>query len=235
MNKKKAENLIARLLMQPEKFDKSGAAYALLQEYFLGYPAETLLPLLGHSNYFVQKSAVWVTSELGRDGWPLLSGVLPMLDSDDRYLAYHAIEIVAACGVGEFAGFFSKVPTMMENQDEVLRITAMRLIGNTGAIKMDEILRQSTRAIWDERHFKFLKRLVNTVPAEREGIVEEMLGSSVPLERKYGAILARWTLSELPGLIFIALKNDDEDVRLYAERVVVVHELNDDKTGLEKR
>lgn len=222
---RRAQELIASLLADPQGFDGSGAPHSLLEEYFEGFQLKTLSPLLRHSDYFVRRSAIWVASELGVQASPLLSDVLRVLESDDRFLAYHALEVTAVCAVGPESLHFSKVLDGLEVSDDVLRVLAMGLIGNTGAGGMREILQSIDVEKWDERHVAYLRRLVSTGRADRRTVAEAMLGSPVALERKYGAILARWAVPEEPELVLAATDSDDDDVRRYAESVVRIHQL----------
>ena len=56
--------LIENLLFDPSDFFNQGKTYDLLDNFFKGLPVETLIPLLTSSEIDVQKSAIWIASEL---------------------------------------------------------------------------------------------------------------------------------------------------------------------------
>jgi HEAT repeat protein len=218
-----ADQLILSLLSDPSAFTDKGSAYSLLQEYFAGYPIDTLRPLLRHEDALVQRAAVWVASELGAQAGPLLGDVLPLLRSEDRYLAYYALEVVAVCATGEQTPYLTEVLAKLESEDPVLRVLAMRLIGNTD----DESLRTTLGVLQgrsaSERHRAGLALLLSDGQEKWKRTVMELLKDEEPLLRKYGAIMARRALAEAPELIQEAATSEDEDVRSYAEEVIDVH------------
>src|SRR5688572_2854938 len=89
--------LIEQMLSNPARFRETGKPYALLQEYFHGFPLHTLKPLIGHDDIDVRRSVVWIISELGHDGCPLLLDVKALIGEGDRYISYHVLDILIAC------------------------------------------------------------------------------------------------------------------------------------------
>lgn len=221
-----ARQLISDLLSDPDNFNVSGDGYSLLQRYFEGYPVETLGPLLRHVNPMVQRAAVWVASELGSQASVVLEDVAALVSNPDRYLAYHALEVAAVCAVGPNARYLTLVLTALESDDSVLRILAMRLLGNSD----DETLKATLPFIVEANrsesaHYQGLRLLLKT-NSERRQVVKDLLQSESSLLRKYGAILARRACNEDQELIFSAVASSDTDVRSYAEQVINVHQFH---------
>jgi HEAT repeat protein len=124
----KAEDLIAEMLADPQKFDKDGAAYELLQSYFQGYPAETLRPLLRSDNAFVRKAAAFIASELGAKAADLVDDVVPLLNDTDRYVQSDAMDVLAVCCTGPRVGKYVELVKMTESKDPALQAIAKRLV-----------------------------------------------------------------------------------------------------------
>ncbi|RYD89779.1 MAG: hypothetical protein EOP50_17010, partial [Sphingobacteriales bacterium] len=81
MSYSKAKALLNELIEDPVYFSEQGKSYRLLQEYFKGFPLDTLKPLLKHEDLYVQSAATFILSELGRDGCQLITDVIPLLKS----------------------------------------------------------------------------------------------------------------------------------------------------------
>ena len=221
----RADQLISDLFEDPETFHEQGDAYALLQEFFGGCLTEMLRPFLNHQNVFVRKSAVWVASELGEQALPVVLDVLPLLDSGDRYLAYHAMEVVAVCAVNQAARLFRHIALALETEDNVLRNLAMRLVANARPQTLQQTLEQLKGEDEHRTHADGLTVVLSTKAEEATRAVELLLESDQALLRKYGVILAKRVCRVRPDLILAATSNDDADVRRYAREVVEVHRL----------
>lgn len=206
--------LIRRLLANPVGFNDEGCAYELLQAYFTGLPLETLGDLLRHPDPLVLRAAVFVASELGADARPLLRDVLPLLDSGDRYLRYHAMEIAALCCEGIDAGHFAKVVLQMESDDGVLRALAMRLVLNAHPSQ----LQAAWRALSGREPHEMGLGTIATGEAAEPGAVVDLIRSADPLARRYGAIAAKRLCRKFPELAeAVGLSEDQEILRFSRE------------------
>jgi hypothetical protein len=133
MNALGAEELIELMKTDPKGFDESGkAANDLLQFYFRGYPIETLRPLLRSDNRYILRSASFIASELGGRASPLAEEMIPLLRSEDPYIAWDAAEVLAVCSIGEKVGLYVHVLRMLENGSRPLRELTAGLIGRAG-------------------------------------------------------------------------------------------------------
>lgn len=222
----KGKKLIGSLLSDPAEFTDKGLAYSLLQEFFDGHPLDTLRPLLRHADTLVRRAAVWVASEIGEKAHSLLEDVLPLLRSGDRYLAYHALEFVAVCAIGQRASYLREVVFGLESDDEVLRVLAMRLIGNTDDGSLRVVLEEMDNNASGQLHRDGLTLLIGIRREDRKRVVSELLGREERLLRRYGAILARRALPEQPELIKEVAKSGDGDVRRYASEAIDVHQVD---------
>jgi len=184
--------LIAQLLDDPKGFDERGAAYSLLQEFFQGYPTTALRDLLRHSDIHVRRVAMFIASELGIRARPLLGDVLPLVQDRTRYIAYHAMEVAAVCCVDSDAEGFACVVLSLEQDDEVLRSHAMRLVSRAEVAQLEaarDAIAASRETAQAALHLQGLSMLLS---AERTDVdVRRDLASAEPLRRRYAAIEAR--------------------------------------------
>jgi hypothetical protein len=216
--KHSAEELIGELLADPETFEEKERAYDLLQAYLKGYPLDTLRPLLRSANRLVQHAAAYVLSELGRYGSDLVDDVTPLLDTDDRYLRYHAMEILAVCCDGPRADGFAPVIRMLGDDDQELRNLAMRLMSNADESQLHAGTKFfSANPQSDGQHERGLIALLKGDAVHPEEI-QGMLDDTDALNRRYGAIAATRLRKSQPDLFERVLGSSDAELRRFAER-----------------
>jgi hypothetical protein len=224
-SKVSAEKLIEDLLEDPETFEGKERAYDLLQAYLNGYPLNTLRPLLGSANRLVQHAAAYVVSELGRYGSDLVDDVTPLLDTDDRYLRYHAMEILTVCCDGERADGFVPVIRMLGDDDQELRNLAMRLMSNADESQLQAGARFfSGGPQSDGQHERGLSALLKGEAIKPEE-VRGMLADTDALNRRYGAIAAMRLRKSHPELFARVLASSDAEVRNFGERMKSIYRI----------
>lgn len=206
-----AEQLISELLAEPSRFEEG---YKLLQTYLKGAPLETLRPLLRSGDSVIQREAVWVASELGRQAFPLLDDVVPLIDSGDRYLAYHAMESVTLCATGARAPEFVHVVAKLEDPDEVLRSLSMFLMSNVEASQLIGALGGELHSLHQEG-----LRLLLDASASDEAVLS-FIHSDEPLSRRYGAIAAARLYEKNPRLIDVVRTMEDAEVGSFVDSVL---------------
>ena len=206
-----AEQLISELLAEPSRFE---GGYKLLQAYLKGAPLETLRPLLRSGDVAIQREAVWVASELGRQATVLLDDVVRVIDSGDRYLAYHAMESVTLCATGVRAPAFAHVVAKLEDADEVLRSLAMFLMSN---VEIAQIAATVDAGLHHE-HQEGLRLLLD--PSAFDEAVLAFIHSAKPLSRRYGAIAAARLYEKNPRLIDEVKTMEDAEVGSFLDSVL---------------
>ena len=212
--------LIDDLLGDPSRFDKQGRAYDLLQNYFRGYPVETLRPLLANKDQLIQRAAVWIVSELGKDGCSLLDAVIPLIDSHDRYIKYHALEIAIVCSVDGKVDRFAHVARSLESSDEEIRILAMRLISVADQCQLEAGARVAGASpAFNDMHKRGLLHLCASNRLDGNQVLQ-MINDANPLVRRYGAIAARRLFETFPDLISTATESADPDISRFAKETL---------------
>lgn len=153
-------SLLDELNTQPEVFFSEGRTYDLLQEYFKGEDISSLISLLGHKNLSTRKSAIWIVSELGKTALPLAEYVVPLLNDDERYIKYYALEFIMICSSEGSRGYFRYVVFALEDEDYIIRKLAMFLISNASRYQLEEAFHYFSNAN-NENHIKGLTWLLD--------------------------------------------------------------------------
>ena len=209
------EQLVHELLADSTEFFGQGKAYHLLQDYFDGFPVETLRPLLANTERMVRRAAVWVASELGGNARSLIDDVIPLIRDADRYIQYYALEVVMVCSFGENVNEFMHVAGALESTDAAIRILAMRLVSNAQAVQLEAALRLVGRlGVRGEIHKRCLSDLLEgrALGPQRAAA---LLNDKEALVRRYGAVAARRLSQEFPELLGKATSVADPDVRQF--------------------
>ena len=209
-----ADQLIRDLLADPRRFADSGRGYKLLQAYFKGAPLDTLRPLLRSGDLLMQREAAWVASELGVQAFPLLDDVVPLIDSGDRYLTFHAMESVAVCATGVRAAEFVRVVAKLENPDEVLRSLSMFLMSNAENSQLAGAVEGELHTV----HREGLRLLLDASACDEA--VLAFLRSDEPLRRRYGAVAAARLYEKNPRLIEEVRTMEDGEVGSFVDSVL---------------
>lgn len=223
MRKSKALQLVNELYDNSSKFYDNGNSYQLLQEYFNGYPIDTLIPLLSHKDPWIKRVAVWIVSELGIKGFSLIDDVIPLLYDDDRYVIYHALEIITVCSVRENIKNFPIVVPFIESNDDVIRILAMRLISNADSEQL-----QAGMVFFDSKdsshqlHYEGLLKLLDFNQLTHKEVFF-MINNREPLIRKYGIMVAKKLFKKFPNLIIDAMSNTDPDISTFSKEVIEIY------------
>ena len=208
--------LIHDLLADPIKFHNEGHANALLQTFFDGEPVEILRPLLHCRVSLVQHAVIFVASELGKRATPLIGDVIPLMYLGDRYVRFHATEILAVCAVAEHSHEFAHVVQMLDSQDEVLRRLAMFLMSRVDIAQLAAArCRLAECGPRSEVHVQGLCTLESGSRASSE-MIKSMIISDDAVVRRYGAIAAHRLARDLPELVKTVLSSDDPDLREFS-------------------
>lgn len=188
MNQQQGSDLVAELLGNPRAFYRSGKAYRLLQCYFHGFSKETLRPLLRSDDIFIQRSAVFVISELGNAARELIDDLPRLLAAADAEVQWGATESIAVCATDEYADRFAHVALMLDARDPQIRQLAMRLVVRADAGQLRAAAdRFASSGEGGRPHFRNLSALLGE---PTETAITAMLSSDEPLTRRYGAIAA---------------------------------------------
>lgn len=126
------KELIASLVTKPQDFASSGKAHVLLQRYLEGEDVISLRPLLLNSHQLVQEEALWILSELGIKGVPLMQEAMILHESAPIWqMRATALEIIAVCSIGEHLDKYMHVILALESPQSLCRCIAMSLVARS--------------------------------------------------------------------------------------------------------
>lgn len=189
-----ADRLLQELQADPERFHTSGRAHDLLQLYFRGLSLDSLAELLRSKDVHVVRSAAFVASELGSAARPLLGEAIALAAHPDRFVRFHALDVITVCGDGLDAGSFAHVARVVASDDDGLAGFAMRLVSRAAR---EQLVGAAHELASDHRHAAGLRALVESEP----GTIEALIHSSDNLLRRYGAIGAMRLAEAHPELL----------------------------------
>ena len=210
----RADQLVDELLAEPRRFADSGRAYELLQAYIKGAPLDTLRPLLRSGDLLVQRAAAFVISELGDKGSPLLDDAVPLINSGDRYLTFHAMESVTVWATGVRAPEFVHVVAKLEDHDEVLRSLSMFLMSNAETSQLAGAVEGGLHS----EHQEGLRLLLDASAPDET--VLAFIHSDDSLRRRYGAVAAVRLYEKNPRLIDEVRALEDGELSSFLDSVL---------------
>lgn len=212
----RGQQLIDELLTDSTKFYEEGKFYDLLQEYFEGFPLNTLRALLSNEDHMVKRAAIWVVAELGEDANELINDVIPLLNYKERYIKYYAIESIMVFTNSVNFSRFEHIIYMLHDDDPAIRQLAMRMVSNANESQLEATLQSITADKPYANTHKFgLNTLLNANLIDEEAL-RRMIDDNNVLTKKYGAIVSKRLLKNYPNLIKYASSSDDPDVKEFS-------------------
>ncbi len=215
---KSGERLVRELMANPRRFKERGRSYQLLQACFEGFPPNALRPLLEHKDVLVVHAAIFVAAELGWEARDLVEDVVPLVGSKDRYVRYHALEVLVVCCTGERAGGYVHVIQALDGDDAALHVFVMRWVCNADTSQLEAGAQFYASAPTSE-HQVGLSLLLLGEQADQEQIMR-MIGAVTPLCRRYGAIAAYRVRGKYPELMRAVVSSDDAELREFARSLL---------------
>jgi len=221
MNTAPLENpIIGELLADPVAFKRYGRAYQLLDEYFGGLAVDTLRPLLRHENILVKHAAVWIASELGSQACSMLNDISLLVDSNDRFLTYHVLEIIAVCATGKRVDRFIEIPRALESQDGIIRALAMRLLARADAEQLKAAASLVVRLESNRTSHRCGLLLLADCESRDSEEIRRFLYADNLIERVYGVVAFKRVRGKFPALLDAALELPDPDVSRFVRETI---------------
>jgi len=207
------ESLIEDLVSNPSLFFNEGRSYHLLQAYFKGLPLDTLIPLLQSEQKDIQKTAVWIISELGNKACSLISYVVPLVNNELPYLRYYALECILLCAEGRNVSYFKHIFKAIEDEEDYIRIFAMQLFSNASDNQIGNLIHSMAdeKAINIVSYRLGIEKLLHYSKLNHNEILD-MLNSIEPGTQKVGAMIAKKRYHTDSDLLNYALSSNNSDV-----------------------
>jgi len=213
--------LIEDLLFDPSDFFNQGKTYDLLNKFFKGLPVETLIPLLTSSEIDVQKSAIWIASELASNACILIPYIAPLVESKEKYIRYYALECVMLCAKGQYISYILYLINSINDDENMVMAHSMKLVSNTDKTQLIagiEIINETKDKDY-QLHIEGLTKLINVDNLTEKEVIN-MIDSNKPLIQRYGAIIVEKAFKSNVGLIDYALSSSNSIVKEYITRSI---------------
>lgn len=119
---------IQRILGASSADDCNEQKYELLNELQGGRPASELLPLFRAENGNAVEIGVWIASELGSHGKPLLPYILPLLGHPSRIVRFFTLDCVLMWASAADKWALASAVLLIEDRDAAVRWQALRFL-----------------------------------------------------------------------------------------------------------
>ncbi|HAL83340.1 MAG TPA: hypothetical protein DCO83_14800 [Mucilaginibacter sp.] len=217
----KGEKLIKDLICNPSLFERRGQGYELLQECFTGFPLENLIPLLKSDDEDILKPIIVILSELAFQAFDLLPYVVPLINCEDSFIRYYALECIFLNSSGVYIDEFIHVINGISDQDESNRNLIMHLLSNADRYQLEagvKLVAKHKIANY-KLHQEGLRKLLSSDNMDDSEIMQ-MLNSNEPLLQQYGVMIAKEVYKNNSKLIDYALTSKNEDVKTFSKWVI---------------
>lgn len=197
------------ILEDPGAYWSSGKVNALVTEARRN--ADELRRLLGHPNVVVQRLLSYTLSELGQDACGFVEEVDQLMDLDDRFVTYNALEVLLLCAKGERADCAWPLFVGLEREDVVLKKLCIRLLRNA-----DDSQWQAASRIANQQEEFIHARCIERVVQSSDPVTDSrlMLMSGDAVSKAYGLVLALTHSSATSDVILDAASScSDADIQ----------------------
>lgn len=207
----RGDELVARLRAGAGE-DADAVVYDLLTEMFDGYPLENLRPLLRSDDSTLVRHGIWIVSELGEAGTPLLDDVAPLLGHPHRNVRFFAIDtIITTTGAGD-GETLARAVALVEDPESAVRWKVREMLAGVTAEQLN-----AAAAALTGRLAELTRWLVGVTPEDTEAVVAR-LGDEDPVLRAFAAAAAVRLARDDPRALAHAAAMADEDLAKFAAR-----------------
>jgi hypothetical protein len=193
----------------------------LLAKFFEGYPVTELRRLFRASEKAVVEVGVWLASELGAKGRPLIDDIVALLDHPSIRVRYFAVDFMMTNVRAGDTDAIRKVVDLIDDPARAVRTEVMKflaVIADDVALAAQQIARQSGREV----EARGLDLIVDAVAARNTAAIRRGLADQNDALRRYaGAAAARLRNYDRRPLEF-ALRSDDPDLNTFATEITLI-------------
>jgi hypothetical protein len=187
----------------------------LLEEFQRGRPLPELLPLLVSDNGNAVEVGIWIASELGASGKPLLENIVPLLRHPRRTVRFFALDCVLQWASGvDGAAIASAIP-LTEDEDAAVRWKALRFLSAASPEQLLAAQSQMASTGIQLRHASALAWILSEEARTPAKVVAQLRNPDALL-RKYGAVAAARMLRINRNPLADAAGSSDPEVKQFA-------------------
>jgi hypothetical protein len=189
---------------------------SLLKQFQRGYPLENLRPLLQSDNSNLISAGIWIASELGREGEPLLGDVLPLLKNPLKRVRFFAIDCISLWATPSNKRALASAVGLMNDNEAAVRWKVMEFLSLASPGQLKAALAYLEDMVPESPHISGLQWLLSPGASNPNG-VESTLQSMDSLTRKYGVVGAARMSKVSQEPLRYASSVDDPDVKNFAD------------------
>jgi hypothetical protein len=191
----------------------------LLKEFHRGYPLENLRPLLRSEDERLVNTGIWVASELGEKGKPLLSEVSALVEHPSKRVRFLVIDCILL-----WAGPWNKpelasAVSMMDDSESAVRWKALSFLWRASREQLSAALSHFHVTEPGSAYLPGLSWLLSSNASNSE-TVKAALRDQDSRMRKFAVVAAARTSAANSEPLFYAASVEDPDVKDFADSAI---------------
>jgi hypothetical protein len=215
-NKERADELLKLIMNDIGSSQIDVLSNDLLAEFHRGYPVMNLRPLLHSAEAALVSVGVWIASELGEKGKPLLSDVSPLLRYSEKDVRFDAIDCMLIWATPSNGAELAEVIKLMDDPERSVRWKVMDFLARASNDQLRAGLSTLQVSEPNSAHVRSLQWLLSPEALDAEGVTRA-LQSQDAVFRKYAAVAARRLSKGNKAPLLYAASVPDPDVKNFAE------------------
>ncbi|HKF20320.1 MAG TPA: hypothetical protein VKE93_02060 [Candidatus Angelobacter sp.] len=215
-NKDRADNLLNQIMKDPGSSQVDVLSNDLVKEFYRGYPLMNLWPLLHSPDAALVSAGVWIASELGALGQPLLEDVSPLLRHPEKDVRFDAINCLLVWATPSHAAELASIIKLMDDPERSVRWKAMDFLARASNDQLRAGLLDLQVDQPDSGHVRGLQWLFSQEALDAERVTTALQSQDAVL-RKYAAVAARRISKSNRAPLLYAVSVRDPDVKNFAE------------------
>lgn len=215
-NKDRADTILNLIVKDPRSGQVDVLSNDLVKEFHRGYPLLNLRPLLLSPDAMLVSAGVWIASELGEKGKPLLNDVSALLRHPEKDVRFEAINCLLVWATPSNPSELASVITLIDDPERSVRWKVMDFLARASKEQLRAGL--SALQITEPKSTRVggLEWLLSPESLDPEGVMTA-LQSQDAVFRKYGAIAARRLSKFNKAPLLYAASVPDPDVKNFAD------------------
>ncbi|MGA2597104.1 MAG: hypothetical protein ABSH09_08950 [Bryobacteraceae bacterium] len=210
-----ANNLITKMAAAPDSSAVESLANELLKQYQRGSPLDSLRRLLASESDRLVDKGVWIASELGSDGKPLLPDIVRLLGHRSKKARFWSIDcILLWAGLSNGYEVASVVP-LVDDLEEAVRWKAMGFLALAAREQLEAAVGQLAVADPESVYLGELRWTLASAGADPDQI-SDSLKSPSSLRRKFAAAAAFRIAKTDPETLRRAARSNDQEIAQFA-------------------
>lgn len=212
------QQLLDNILANPDQNSETVGTLInqLLDEYHRGYPLDNLRPLLRSEDERLVDTGIWIASELGKKGKPLLSDVVPLLRHPRKRVRFFAFDCILLWAGSANKSELASAVCALNDSESIVRRRAMWFLSRASHEQLEAALAYFEPAEPHSIHVPPLQWLLSHRAADPAEVIAT-LKSDNPLIRKYGAAAATRMAGYNRDPLLYASTLSDSDVKEFAD------------------